>query len=202
MAKVKLTKKEADRIMKIKGNTRGITFKTGTEYMLKRKGKKGLTMVEKRLTELGYPVKLKKISPFKWYSLALDCLVLLVVLEVFGWGEKEAFNMGYESPLSSIFTKILMQFLVPNKFKKLASNYWRKYFDFGKLEIVNYSEKEKYGIIRLNGWRKYHPLICLYNQGYFLRIIEMGLIKGKVKVEHTKCLFRNDPYEEFRAIWK
>jgi hypothetical protein len=204
MAKVKVTKEEADRLMKIPGNTRGAVLHGHFDYIRNSKGEKGLKAVEQRLEELGYPIKAKEIVNLKWYSEALSNLIVLVYADIFQLEEKDIFEMAYQAPSYSLVVKLLMRHLIGlEKVFKEIPRYWRENFDFSKLETTEFNLKEKWAVLRLKGYHKYHPLSsCVYFQGYFLRIGEMVYNQGKIKVEHTKCLFKDDPYEEFKITWK
>ena len=87
-----------------------------------------------------------------------------------------------------------------NKFEKirqyLESIKNDKVSDYEVIKEMGISESEYF-----KNFHKYHPLICIYHQAYFQKIAEIMIAEKKVKVEHTKCLFRGDSYEEFKIIW-
>jgi len=57
----KLTKEFAQKLMEIKGEVRGVAFRTDTEYILREKGEEGLKKLEDKMARLGYPIKYKKL---------------------------------------------------------------------------------------------------------------------------------------------
>lgn len=200
---ISLNKKEVDEMMKLGGNVRGVIVEGHFAYIKDKKGQRGVDKVKQRMKELGYQFDEKKISNTGWCPEPLACLINIVAAEVFNWNEKDVFEMGYETPKYSFVVKILMQyFLDIEKIFAKIPDYWQKNFDFGEMEVVSFSTKEKYGIIRIKDFYKYHPLICVYHEGYFTKIAELMLGSKKVKFDHPKCLFRNDPYEEFKISWK
>lgn len=200
---IAIKQKEIDKMMKLKGNVKGIILKGHFDYIRDLKGEKGVKTIEKRMEELGYPINPEKINPLKWYSQALSCLIILSSAEIFKWDKKDVFKMAYEASKHSFIVKLLMQYFIKiEKTFKMTPIYWRKHFDFSQLQTADFSEKEKYGIIRLKDFHKYHPLICEYHRGYFTKIAEIMLGQRKVNVEHTKCLFKRDPYEEFKITFK
>jgi hypothetical protein len=200
---IMLSKEKVDEMMKLKGNVKGVILKGHFDYIRDLKGEKGIVLVEKRLKELGYPTKAKEIIPTNWYSEALACLIVLVCAEVFNWNQEDVREMAYQSPKYSFIVKLLMQHFVDiEKSFKLAPIYWRKNFDFAKMEVGGFNKKEKYGIIRLVNFHKYHPLICEYHRAYFKKIAEIMLGQRKVEVLHSKCLFRGDDCEEFKITWE
>ncbi len=76
--------------------------------------------------------------------------------------------------------------------------YWRKHFDFAELKCTKLDMKNSTAILRLTDFKKFHPTVYIYMKGYLTRIIEFGTRSGNVKVEQTKCLYNNDPYDEFK----
>lgn len=197
-----LQKEEVKKMMEIKGNVKGAILKGHFDYIRDLKGEKGVKAIEEKLRELGYPLKSEEIDDTKWYQESMACLIVLICAELFDWTQKEIREMAYQSPKYSFIVRLLMQHFVKiEKSFKMAPIYWRKHFDFSEMEVAGFSEKEKYGIIRLKNFHKYHPLICEYHRAYFKKIAEIMLGQKKVEVEHPKCLFREDPYEEFKIIW-
>jgi len=199
---IKLTKEEVNRLMKLKGNVKGAILKGHFDYIKDLKGEEGVEQVERRIKELGCSVKAKDIDKIRWYSEGLSCLVVLVAAELFKWEAQDVFKMAFEAPKYSFIVKLLMQhFAKIEKSFKMVPKYWRQHFDFSEMETAGFNEKEKYGIIRIKNFHKYHPLICVYHQAYFQKIAEIMIAEKKAKVEHTKCLFKDDPYEEFKITW-
>jgi hypothetical protein len=201
MAKIKLTKEEADKMMKVKGNVTGTIYQADYRLILERGGEEKVREVEKKLEELGYPIKLKETSSFKWYSEAHACLVYLSMLEVFDWDESKTFEIGYNVPSFSTLTKLLMKYLSVERLIKEASNTWKKHFDFGEMKCTKFDEEKKTGVLRVDGFKKFHPTLDLYIRGYITRLVEMAVKSKDVKVEQTKSLYEGDPYAEYRITW-
>jgi len=203
MAKFKLTKKEADRIMKVKGNTVGAVLKTDYQFILSKKGEEGVRKVEARLKELNCPVKFKEISTFKLYPESQGCLTMLVMLEVFGWDESKVFDLAYHAPFNSQVTKFIVgNLLSVEKAFQNASTYWRKFADFGDLSSPEYNIEKKYGVLRLENFKKYHPTAEEYMRVFLIRLFEIITQSKNVKVVLTKSLFKGDTYDEFKITWK
>ena len=72
---------------------------------------------------------------------------------------------------------------------------WRKYFTVGNLRAVDYDEKKRYVIMRLENFRL-HPLHCHILIGYIPTILQM-VIGFKPSCRETKCVFRGDEYYDF-----
>jgi hypothetical protein len=203
MAKVKVTKKEADRMMKVNGKVNGSLLNANFQFVLNKKGEKGIKTVEERLKELGYPLKFKEVSDFKWYPCGFSALITLAILEYFGWDESKAFEIARYGPVYSVVSKLFIKYMVSlDKILKEVPNYWQKHFDFGEMKCPKYDEKKKYAILRIYGYKKCHPLDYILIKGYLSRIFELGTGSKNVKVEQTKSLYHNDPYDEFKITWQ
>lgn len=202
MAKVKLTKKEADRIMKVKGNVSGAIFGTYYQYIFDQKGYEGVKIVERRLAELNCPIELKKFSSFGFYPESQACLTCLVILEVFNWDEGKAYNIGYAAPMYSIITKLLMKYISIEKMFNEGTKYWGKHFDFGEMKCTEYDQNKGCGVLRLNGFKKFHPIVYTYIEGYLAKIFEMTTASQSIKISQSKSLYKGDFYDEYKISWK
>jgi hypothetical protein len=201
MTKIKLTKEEADRLMKTKGNISGSVLKATHQFILDKKGKKGVEMLEKRLEELGYPPKLKEISSFKWYPYAYSILSVLVVMELLDWDESKAFEMGYAVPSYSTFAKLVMKYISVERMFEDAPKYWRKYFDFGEVKFTKIDKEKKLAVARLDNFRAPHLFEYELIRGSLTRHLEMVTKSKNVKLELTKCILKGDSYDEFKITW-
>lgn len=203
MAKIRNKKEETDKLMKVSGNVNGALLKAQHQFILNKKGEEGVAKVDKRLKELGYPLDFKKISSFGWYSASYICLICLVILEVFDWDEKEAYNIGYDSPLYAILTKLLIKYFVSlDKVFPQIPRYWSKHYDFGAMEGIKLDQENKYVVMRLTGFKKIHPIWYVQAHGYLSRLVEMCTRSTDVRCEQTKSLYNDDPYDEFRITWE
>jgi hypothetical protein len=195
-------KEEAEKLMEIKGNVRGECLRVLATYIRYKKGEDGLNRVEERMRELGYPLSFKGIRPLRWYPEALEVLGFLVTQEVFNWKDADIFDMGNSAPKYSFILKILMKyFLSPKKTFEESPKYWRKHFNFGTLEAVEFNEKEKYLVVRVIGY-KFHPIVCVFHSGYFLRIAQFVIKSEKITIEERKCVHKGDPYHEYIIKWQ
>jgi len=201
MVKVRVTKEEADKLMNIKGNVTSSILKAGYQFILHEKGEKGIKTVEQRLKELGYPLGFKEISSFRWYPISQACLFYLAALDVFDWDESKAFDIGYNTPLYSILTKLLYRYFSLERMLREVPRYWLEHFDIGEVECVESNKNKRCAILRIKNFKKFHPILYIYMKGYITRVHEMAIKKKAVKVEQTKCIYNNDPYDEFKITW-
>ena len=201
MAKDISLKKEADRLMRLKGEVRGSVFLATKEYISKTKGKLGLRRVEKEMRRLGYSFNFEKVQAMKWYPIGLRAINFIVVKRVFNWGDQELAKMGYASPVLSRLIKMLIRFFITSKkmFQEVAK-LWGRFYDFSRFEVVEYNEEEKYVIIRIYDFN-IHPNFCVFYRGYFRRILEFTGAKN-VSLKETKCMYKGDPYHEYVARWE
>jgi len=195
-----INKKEAEKLMGIPGKTRGESFRGMIDYIREKSGEEDLKRLEKELNDLGYPLDFNNIEKLGWYPIGLGGICLTILRRIFNWKDEDFIDMGDSIPKFSFITKISMGYLSsPHSIFKIAPKYWRKYFTVGDMELVEWNEKEKYGILRLRNF-KVQSDHCLFNLG-FLR--QMGKLAGlkEVTVQETKCPFRGDSYHEFIIRW-
>lgn len=202
MAKMNFTKKDADELMKVQGHVHGSIYKADCQLVLEKGGEEKVKEVEDKLMKWGYPVKFKEISTFRWYSEAHACLVYIAMLEVLDWDDSRAHDIGYEVPIHSTLTKLLMKYLSPETLFKQSGEHWRRHFDFGKMKCTEYNKEKKQAILQLDNFKKFHPTLYDYIRGYICRLAEMVLKTKEIKVEQTKSLYNNDSYDEFKVTWE
>jgi len=196
-----IQKIEIESLMQIKGNVRGGVIQANVVFIRGKTGEEGLRAIENKMAEFGYPFEFNKIKIGEWYPEALSVSIILVAKDLFNWTEKDIFEMGNYAPKYSFISKIVMRyFLSLEKIIKEIPNYWKSHFDFGELESYKFNEKEKYLILHEKGY-KFHPLLCIYHSGYFLRIAQFAIKSKEITTEETKCMFKGDPYHEYIIKW-
>lgn len=201
MEKETITKELTEELMRIEGNVKGEVIRINFLYIREKKGEKGVELVEERLKELGYPIKAERIKTFAWYPEALSVLLILVAKDIFQWQDSDIFDMGNSAPKYSFIVKLLIRYFVsPQKSFRESPRYWRKHFDFGELETIEFNEKEKYLILRVKGYA-FHPTICFFHKGFFLKIGQFVINSEKLSIKETKCVYKGDPYHEYLISW-
>lgn len=206
MIREKITKAEADRLMKNKGKTRGLVLKTLGSYVASERGREAIELIEKRMKELGYPFKFENIFSFRWYPAPLIFLVILVVLEFFNWDKKRSFEIGYKALITSLFARLMLRsFTSLDAAFKVTPRFWRSYSTLGDMEWVKHDIKKRYAVLRLSNYQRFqdkiYPILYDYMRGYLTRIMEIITKSKKVEVELTKCISNGDPYDEFTFRW-
>ena len=196
-----IQKTEIENLMQIKGNVRGGVIQANVVFIREIAGVEKLKAIEDKMAGLGYPLDFSKINIGEWYPEALSVLIILVAKDLFNWTEKDIFEMGNSAPKYSFISKIVMRyFLSLEKIIKEIPNYWKSHFDFGELESYEFNEKEKYLILHEKGY-KFHPLLCIYHSGYFLRIAQFAIKSKEITIKETKCMFKGDSYHEYLIRW-
>lgn len=193
---------DLEKIIQVEGNTRGAIFQSHASFIQDKKGQEGLTAVEKKMAELGYPIIFKKIKTGEWYPESLSVLIMLSVENLFNWTEKDIFEMGSSAPKHTFISKILMRYFISlERFIAEVPKHWRKHLDFGELKAVQFDEKKKY-IILQEKVPKFHPILCVYHTGYYQGITKYIIKSQKIYVEETKCIFKESPYNEYLIRWE
>jgi hypothetical protein len=159
-------------------------------------------MVEEKLKEVGYPVDFKKISLSKKYQIALSCLVLLSILDVFGLEESGGFDVGYKAPTyTKLFTSSIKHLASPKTARRAASIIWPQNFSIGALTYIEFDEEKQYATLCLYEFKKIHPIFYIFLTGFLTKVYEIVTKSESVKVKQTKSLFSEDPHDEFKITW-
>lgn len=194
-----LTKKLAQKLIKMEGEVRGVTFKTDTEFVLREKGPGGLKEVERKLKELGTPIDYGKLDTMNFYPIGLRVLSLLAIRETFKFSDKDIERMGAAAPKVSLVIKLFTKFFFSlAKTLEQAPRMWEKHYTTGRLTAETH-EEERYAIVRL--WDlSAHPIFCRYLRGYFATVVQM-VVNSPVTTEETKCVFNGDEHHEYLLKW-
>ncbi len=197
-----ITKAEADRIMAVPGNIKGLFMLANLDFARKKGGSRAIEAIDRRLAELGYSFDLESIKPMERYPDALSVLIILLIKETLVLSNEEVFEMGGATIRLSPLTKIMTRYFLPvETVIKQASKYWERYLDIGRLEIAEFNKDKGYAVIRLFDYY-FHPTTCFYHRGYFVQVARMSLGKKDIKSRETKCMYKGDPYHEHYLSWK
>jgi len=194
-----ITKEIIKEVMAVKGEVRGIVFKTDADFVLKEKGKESLKAVEEELARIGYPINYQKLKTMNFYPLGVRVLSLLVIKKVCHFSNKDIERMGAYAPKASFVVKLFARFFFSvAKTAEQAPKMWRKHYTIGRLTAESH-EKERYTVVRLHDLT-IHPILCSYLSGYFATIVQM-VVNAPVKTTEIKCSHRGDEYHEFLMKW-
>lgn len=195
-----LTKKEAEKLIKIKGESRGVNLKIDFEYVLEQKGEKALKKLEESMALVGFPLRHKEINQMDFYPIGVEVITILNIKDILKLEEQGLEKMGADVVKFSIFMKILMKYFGYLKLvAKEVPKIWRNHYTVGSLQMTDFSEKDRFAILKQKDF-KIHPVYCLIHKGYFLKTSQM--VVGSIGTcKETKCIFKGDPYNEFLLRW-
>jgi hypothetical protein len=198
-----LTKETVKKLMEIKGEVKGVTFKTDAEHILKEKGEEGLKRLEAELENLGCPIKYQEIKTMFSYPVGLRVISLLAIKKVFGYDDKKIEEMGLLATKRSLIVKLFVRYFLSLQrvFSKEAPLLWKQHYSIGELIPVELNEEKKYAILRLKDFNV-HPVLCRYLGGYFCGIVQLIVKSSQIDFEERKCTFRGDEYHEYLLKWK
>jgi len=199
---IKELREVVKKLLKIKGEVRGACSRAFPRCLENLEGKGSVEKLEAVLEKVGFPIDFSKVNASDWYPVGIDSIWLTVSRKLFNWRDKHIIEIGKCIPKCSLLTKLVSKYIIPVQvsYKKIAEQ-WDRYFTIGRVEITNFKEKEKYGKIRVKDI-KLHPNMCLFWIGYFHTLSSFILRAKEIQVKETKCMFKNDPYHEFRVTWK
>lgn len=196
-----ITKELADKLMKIPGEARGICLKTDMEFVLREKGREGLKQVEEELEKLGYPIKYEKIKIGDFYPIGQDVLDMLVIWKLFDYDKTKIKQMGYEAPNFSIFLKIFLKYFYSMKETlRQAPEMQKRHYTMGALKVIEVDEVKRYVLIAMEDF-DLHPVMCKSLEGYFAKVCQMMIKRGRPECQEIKCTFHGDKRHEFLIKW-
>jgi predicted hydrocarbon binding protein len=196
-----ISKEEFNELMQIKGQIRGVAFKTEAVFILKTEGEEGLKKIEDTITRLGYPMKYGRIRATGYYPLGLQAISLVIIKRLFNFNDKKFQEMGrVKSKTSPFVTRIFVKYLISlERLVKEVPRMWRKHFTVGNIDPCELNEEKKCVTLRLEDFRL-HPIHCQILIGFFSEALQM-VLKSKATCEEIKCVYRGDEYHEFLVKW-
>lgn len=202
MAEEILNKKIAAELMEIKGECRGVNLKNDADFVLKKKGKEGLKMVEKELEQVGCPIEYKKIRALGFYPVGWRIISLLAIKKVFNWTDENIRELGRFATAVSLVLRVYAKFFHSiGAIVKKAPRIWDDYFTMGRLVVPEYDEAKKYAFMEIKDF-DLHPIFCRTMEGYFENIVKMLVKAKKVKCRETKCTFEGQKDHQFHITWE
>ncbi len=197
-----LGRSEFAKIIKIEGKVRGSALKTDAEYVKRNWGADGLKVVETDFKNLGYPIEYRKIKDLDWYPVCVRLLSLLIIKARFNLSDDDIESMGKMTPKFSFIVKFIIK-MAPTLEKGIENipMIWGKHYSIGEFEVVEFDDKDNFLLIRLKDF-KVHPILCRYLTGYFFGLLQFLMPNENVKIEELRCMFKGDPYHEYRFTWK
>ncbi len=192
--------KEAEILRKKGKDARGEILVNLINYIKKKEGDNGYKKIVEKLKELNYEIDLDNIKSNEWYPKRINVLIYLICIEIFNWTEKDIFEIGSTTAKVSGLGKVFIKYFM--SLEKMCDNipqYWSRFLDFGRAEVVTIKKDERYYIGRLIDFDM-HPIECEYIKGFLTQITSF-VVEGDIKAEETKCLHKGDSCHEFKISW-
>jgi len=195
-----ISKTIADRLMKLKGEVRGLAIKSHGAFILKEKGEDGLKRLEDFMRELGYPLIHENIKGLSFCPVGLEVMELLVIKQLFDFNDEKFVEIGaFSSKLSLIMRMFIKYFVSVKLMAHQSPKIWEEYYTIGKLSVPEFNEEKKRLVLRVKDLNL-HPLHCLHLKGYFSSVVKM-VTNREVSCEETKCIYNGDDSHDFSLQW-
>ncbi len=197
-----ITRSEFQDIINLEGQVRGSALNTDAAYIESRGGKKGMHSVQEKFRQLGYPIEYRNIRDMAWYPVCMRVLSLRVIQDVFDMKDEEIRHMGDTAPKFSFIVKVFMKFTgVPEHAFTRIPEYWRMHYSIGDMRINELNSEAGYLIVHLGSFML-HPILCVYLEGYFRRLLQFSFVTDEVRSRETKCAFDGAEHHEYHIAWK
>jgi hypothetical protein len=183
------------------GNCRGSSIIKDLLFPIEIKfGKESVEEIKQKLKEFGFDIDLENINASSSYSAGYEAAILLTGIHLFSWTSSDVFEIGKMGSKSSSLVKIALRFTSLRKTLEQAPVAWRKFYDFGDLQITDLSEVDKTLIVRVTGYDT-HPVAEVYQRGFFVGIIETATASRNVNIEVISLVFEDGDFSEYKISW-
>lgn len=198
---VKLTKKLADELMKVEGETRGFNLRDDAHWIKKIKGEEAVKKVEEETKKVGYPINYEKIKKTNFYPAGFRAISLLAIKKALEMDDGDIKKTCAFHPKISFIVRLFAKhfYSVPQALKK-SQEIWKKYWTSGELKEIDYNAEEKSCRLRLTGL-DLHPIFCVCMEGYLVGLTQMVTGSDNVTCEETECSFRGGKYHDYVLRW-
>lgn len=191
-----ISKKEAEKLMAIDGEVRGIGIKDDFLYVKKIKGKEVMDRMEKSIQDLGYDFHLDRMKALAFYPVGFEGLGLVASHKIAGFTPDDIREMGAYEPKASLIIRLFMKYFVSiDMVAKKASEMWESYYTRGELVVLEMDKENKRGEVVLKDF-KLHPFHCRILEGYFATLLQT-VTKEKVTCREIECPFEGGQFHKF-----
>jgi hypothetical protein len=160
-------KRVIEEMKNIKGMERGADIHYLINYTKTKEGLNGFQRLLNELEKNGYYLpNSKNIKNDDWISSSIPTIYMVAMAKVFFWTTKDIEEMGEnEVTFSPFLIKVFIKYI--GSLKQVAegsAKQWREHFDFGRLELIDFDEKNKKITMRLYDFIL-HPVVCYFHAG-------------------------------------
>lgn len=199
--KEQLLKEKISEMMKIEGKQRANDIKYSVKYTKKKEGENGFNDLIKELKKNGFEIpNVDKLSSTEWIPRSIPGGFLLGAIIFFEWTEKEVFEMGKRATTSFRTIKLFLKwFPAVKNTLSIAIKNWNKYFTEGEAHLVEFDKKNKQCVLEIRDF-DIDPMVIVYYEGVFTKIIEIATGSKQAKVEEIESK-NNHRHHKFKANW-
>jgi len=189
-----IRKEELDELLNVKGEVRGVSLKTQSDFVLEKDGRESYERLKTVLKELGF--SLDEMKPMNFYPLGWERVMLIVIKRLFNYDDEKFVEMGRSEAKVSFIIRLFMKFFVSiDRVVKEIPAMWREYYTVGDLTVSEINKEKRYILLRLKEF-PLHPIQFSNLKGYFPSVLQM--VVGK----KTKCeIKKGDDFTEFLLSW-
>lgn len=185
-----------------RGHVLGVSLKNDSLKAIEKKAESGDAedKINRVFSDLGYDIQVSALEPHSWYPAGYGPALYLVSTHLFGWDEDDIIDLGRVSTRGTMLMKVIMRLVSMEKTLQLAPKIWQKYYDFGELMPVEYSEEGGFIVFRVVGY-DVHPISEPYHCGYFSGVVELVTGSKNTRAEAVKSVYRGATYSEYKISW-
>lgn len=185
-----------------RGHVLGISLKNDSLKAIEKKAEvaDAEVRINQVFADLGYDIKVSSLEPHSWYPAGYGPALYLVSTHLFGWDKDDIIDLGRVSTRGTMLMKVVMRLVSMEKTLELAPKIWQKYYDFGELRPVEYSEEGAFVVFRVVGY-DVHPISEPYHCGYFSGVVELVTGSRNIRAEAVKSVYRGATYSEYKISW-
>ncbi len=196
-----LEKKRKELIQK-EGNVKGSQIKSILKCIEKKEGNDGFKRLKEELKKYNLSFNINNINPLDWINEGESVFIILLAKEIFNWSDEDMFEIGMEAGKISFLLGIFTRYFVSvDAVYAGAPDYWKKHFDFGKVEMVELDKEKGIMKFRVYGY-DYDRSVCkFFHSGYFYSLAAISIETKNLKVEETVCIFDGGSYNEYIISW-
>ena len=136
----------------------------------------------------------------KWIPRFIPRGFLFGAIYFFDWTKEEVFEMGKGAVTSFGTIKIFLKWFSSVKNTvTIAVKSWNKYLTEGEISLIDFDKKNKQCILEIKDY-DIPPVITVYYEGIFTKILEIATGSKRVKIKEIEN--KNEhKYHKFKAKW-
>ncbi|MEX0933480.1 MAG: hypothetical protein WDZ74_01870 [Candidatus Paceibacterota bacterium] len=185
-----------------RGHVLGISLKNDSLKAIEKKAESSNAedKINGVFADLGFDIHISALAPHSWYPAGYGPAIYLVSAYLFGWDKDDIIDLGRISTRGTMLMKVVMRLVSMEKTMELAPKIWRKYYDFGELRPIEYSEEDSFAVFQVVGY-DVHPISEPYHCGYFSGVVELVTGSKNTQTEAVKSVYRGETYSEYKISW-